>query len=345
MWLLVAAPLACVAVASCGEDAGGSNFGGVDGSIDPSLDGAASPDANVDAAATSAAFRLAHLSPDVGRIDVCYRTSPSEAFTGPLLLGVPAPDAGVADAAPAPMVDAAGDAGDASLDADASDTGGPPPHEPPGLSFPGATGYFYVPASDALEIAVVRATDGTCNTPRARQRVPIDPGMRTTVALMGLAQADAGTAEALALVPFVDDPTPAAGTTRTRFVHAALGTAKSRGPGPLAVEATSQSAVTELSARVEPGHASSPSQVAPVVDVRGYHDGPTMTSGAIHLAEIGDGGFGDSGAVSWISAVGALDLREGATHTGFIVSTGARELAIAWCDDGAPAASCVVLRP
>lgn len=336
----IAASLSVAVPMACGGDGNDMGNTGIDASLPKGGGDAGVGDASSDASTPGALFRLAHLSPDVGRVDVCYRTSPSEAFTGPLILGVPsAVDAGPADV---PTTDAgdAGEAGDAEPDADAST----PPPAPPGVTFPGVTGYFALPASGSIEIAVVRAVDGNCSTPRARQLLTLDPGKRTTVALMGLAQADAGTRQELTLVPFVDDAMPAAGSTRTRFIHAALGGGKSRDLAALAIEAIDQSTVVPLAARVEPAKTASPSTTDPAVGPLGYHDGQPLAVGALHVAEIGDGGA-DAQAVSWLSAVTKLDLRAGATHTGFVVSDPTGDLAILLCDDADDDAGCTLVRP
>lgn len=266
-----------------------------------------------DASALTASFRVAHLAPDVALIDVCYRVSTTEAFTGPLLAELgPPPDAGAA-------VDVASDAG--APDASALLTG---------VSFRRVTNYFTAPNAASIEIAVVNASDASCSTPRARSRVTLDPGKHVTIALMGLAEADAGAIGELALVPFVDDQAASSSGARTRIIHAALGSTSTAASGPFAVNVIDGSVTTSLSSLVQPRKTSSPSGVDPVIDALGYHTGAAIASGSVRLERLADGG-----AAAWVSSAKSLGMTASSVHTAFIVSTAANGLAVVWCDDGA----------
>lgn len=285
-----------------------------DGSTNLGASDAAGPTEAADASVLTASFRVAHLAPDLGMIDVCYRVSTSEAFTGPLLAALsPSPDAGALDAGAGP---------DGSVpDATALLTGVP---------FRGVTNYFTAPNAASIEIAVVSATDASCSTPRARSRVTLDPGKHVTITLMGLAEADAGAIGELALVPFVDDTSPDPSGARSRFIHAALGTNGTSASGPFAVNVIDGAVTTSLSSLVEPRKTSAPSSVDPVISALGYHTGSPITSGSIRLEKLTD-----SGVAAWSSSAKSLDMMVSSVHTGFIVSTAANGLSVVWCDDAA----------
>jgi hypothetical protein len=321
--LLLAFAALVVAAPSCADDDAISDIGSFDGAPPPPAPDAAGlgdgPDGGVLATTT---FRVAHLSPDLGRIDVCYRTSPSDAFTGPMIAA-----SGSADAV------------DAATSADGGDSG----PEPAGVSFPNVTAWFTVQTSGAFEIAVVSASDGSCSTPRARQRITLDPGKRSTVALLGLFGADAGASTSLEIVAFTDDITPAPGAARTRFIHAALGTSKIA-PGPAyRVNAVDGPTVVQLAARVEPKKAASATTVDPAVDTLGYHAGQPLALGSIHLEAINVAV--DAGPAIWASTTHALDMSASSTHTGFLVTEPSGKVAVLWCSDTTPAPSCALLRP
>ncbi len=97
--MLLQAALATYAVA-CSDDAAESAGGIPDDNGSSSL-----PEAGVgrsDAKAPATTLRFAHLSPDFGPVDFCYRTAKSASFEGPVFtegLGTPAHDAGLGDAA------------------------------------------------------------------------------------------------------------------------------------------------------------------------------------------------------------------------------------------------------
>ena len=292
----------------------------------PTPDAAGLDDVTDAGSPATTTFRLAHLSPDVGRIDVCYRTSPSDAFTGPMIAASGNTDASVSvDATPL---------------ADAGDSG----PERAGLSFPNVTTWFTVQTSGAFEIAVASATDGSCSTPRARQRITLDPGKRSTVALLGLFGADAGAAASLDIVAFTDDITPAPGAARTRFIHAALGTSKVVPAPSYAVKAVDGPTIVSLSSRVDAKKASAPTTVDPSIDTLGYHVGQPLALGSLHLEGINVAAI-DAGPALWSSPTQPLDMSASSTHTGFIVTEPNGKLAVLWCNDTTPAASCTLLRP
>ena len=336
--LAAAAPVLFFGGCSSGDDGGGADasFDGV--VTQPPLDGSQPLDGG-DGATSAPLVRVAHLALDVGPLDVCYRTSPSDAFTGPLLVPAGA-DADAADVG-APPSDA-GDAGDAAATSDA----GPAPPGAGALRYATVSAYLPFPAG-SVEIAVVSAWDRSCASPRARLRVTLDPGERATVAMMGVPGADAGTDRELGLVLFVDDVTTAPTHARMRFIHAALGSNK---PGaaqdagvdgtlPLAASALEGSVEVPLAARIDPRHAATPSDEAPLVDALGYHEERPLGSVALRLAAAAD-----AGSFTWTSGVGSLGLAVGSLHTGFVVVDEQRAIAVLWCDDLAATPSCQLVR-
>jgi len=122
---LRAAALATVATLATGGAVGcsTSSSGGSDASDEHPITGV-SPDAGGEDASEGGpttlmtTLRVAQLSSDLGTIDLCYRASAAETFTGPILASAPASsDAGMPD-------DAGPDAADAaSFDAGALDVG------------------------------------------------------------------------------------------------------------------------------------------------------------------------------------------------------------------------------
>ncbi|MEO6572699.1 MAG: DUF4397 domain-containing protein, partial [Polyangiaceae bacterium] len=216
----------------------GSSF---DGSTNLGATDAAAPSPEADPGVLTAMFRVAHLAPDLGMIDVCYRVSTSEAFTGPLLAELSPPlDASTPDS-PTTAVD--GGVPDAATFLT-------------GIPFRAVTNYFTAPTAASIEIAVVSASDASCSTPRARSRITLDPGKHVTITLMGVAEADAGAIGELALVPFVDDTTPDPSGARSRIIHAALGTNGNSASGPFAVNVIDGAVTTSLSSLVDPRKAS-----------------------------------------------------------------------------------------
>ena len=156
-----------------------------------------------------------------------------------------------------------------------------------------------------------------------RDRVTLDPGKSATVTLMGIAAADAGSASALALVAFTDEPTdPAA--ARVRFVNAALGGPSTPPSPPVSVRTGN----VLLAPEVDPGQATLTSTTPPV-DALGYLDAPTVVA----VAPIQLDSLGDAAPHTWTTGFAALDVRPGTTHTGFVVSLDAGALGVAWCTD------------
>jgi hypothetical protein len=309
-----------VAVVHCDASDG---FSGADGGYDSATVvtlGDAGTTYGGDASADHAPlFRVAHLSREVGAIDICYRIAPTDAFTGPLL------------GAASPPV-----AGDASADAktsDASDAAGPR-----ALEFTNVTDYLSAPIATSIEVAVVTLADKTCSTPRARRRIALEPGKRTTFALLGVPNADAGPSE-LGLVPFPDDPTPQPSAARVRFIHAALGSSQSTGdPVSLAVGVQRPTGTLPLTREVEPRHASTPSSVAPIIDLLGYHAAAPIDAARLSITPVTDAMY----LSAWSSPDVELSMSAGSVHTGFIVLDAERTYAIVWCDD--LASRCAPLR-
>ena len=292
----------------------------------PGADASGGSDAQ-DSGAAIVTFRIAHLAPDVGPVDVCYRVSSSEAFTGPLLAALLPPIA---------------DAGFDTLGAEAGSADAMSPAS--GLGFRSVTGFFHVRSAPSLEIAVVGASDGSCSTPRARSRITLDAGKRVTVALLGMAQADAGTIDELGLVPFVDDATPQASSARTRFIHAALG----RPATAFSASALEGTVTIPLAANMEPRKTSTPAGTDPVVDTLGYHSSAAVGAASIQLIDLSD-----AGAPTWTSGSRGLKMLLASVHTAFVVSEPLSGLSIVWCDDasarpvslGDVLTDCVVLHP
>lgn len=335
-WVVLASAAGAAIVAASGGCAGDDASTAADASLDVVvLPGPVDATGNVDGgdgATASTLVRVAHLAPDVGPLDVCWRTAPSEAFTGPLLV-------------PPPIE--AGAALDAATYLDASDAAAPV--APQALVYPSVSGYLELP-SGSVEIAMVSAWDRSCASPRARLRVTFDPGERATLALVGVPGADAGSDRELGLVPLVDDATTDPARARVRLVHAALGSTKlagaldagaGAGVGPLAAAAVVGAAEVPLAARVDPRHAASPSTAPPVVDALGYHLEAPFGAAALLLTPRDP----DAGSVGpWTSGVASLGAAAGSLHTGFVVVDADRGLAVLWCDDLAPAASCALVR-
>jgi len=317
----VAVTVACSSSTS-GADAVGPQLDPAPGEdVDASYDDASNVDAG-SAPPPTGSFRIAHLAADVGAVDVCYRTSSTAAFIGPLVTRQE-PDAGAKLDAGAKK-----DGGDA----DASD----PDAGAAGLSFPSVSAYFAVPVADDVEVAIVSATDRSCAAPRARGHVAIGLGSHVTMAYLGLSSADAGAINELGITAFEDDPRVDADNARARFVNAALGTLKVPPSDALAITVSTSKGEVTVAPRVDPRHATTPSSPPNPVDALGYGTLPLITYGSFICRHLGDAGG------SWASVALPVAMAGGSVHTGFVVSDTKSGFAIVWCDD--IASSCTVAR-
>jgi hypothetical protein len=339
---------------------GASADAGSDGTIVMAGGDSGSEDAESDGSGVlSSTMRLANMSPDLGPVDFCWRVAGSGSFTGPVIAtpldaGVgPGPqdasEAGDAtvdaesldassdepaeDDAPDGAVEGEGDSeSDASLDAagpspDAGETTGDATTSvdagvPLQVAFGAMTAFVELPAIGTLDIALVSPGQLSCNDPAFIGHVTLDPGTPATVAVMGLLGADAGSAAAIVMKSFTDEPTSALGI-QVRFVHAALGWPGGDGPAPpLAVRAGSALLVPEL----DPTEVPAPS-VSPSIDSLGYVTAPTFDAPApIELSSLGD-----ASPRTWTTPFFSLGLVPGTSHTAFVVSLGQGALGIAWC--------------
>ncbi len=102
--------------------------------------------------------------------------------------------------------------------------------------------------------------------------------------------------------------------------------------------------IVTLSARVDAKKASAPTTVDPAIDTLGYHMGQPLALGSLRLEGINVAAI-DAGPALWSSPVHPLDMSASSTHTGFLVTEANGKLAVLWCNDTTPAASCTLLRP
>jgi hypothetical protein len=317
-----------------------------------------------------ATVRIAHLSPDFGPADFCWRVAGSTTYSGPVLYRGPAallPDAGEdgGDAAPSHggdaswVLDATNDAPDAegvsdapSVEAattmDAETEAGPPgaidaaagpaAEAGPlvGVSYGEITSSVRLGAAGTFDIALVRAGATTCMSPRFVAQVTVDPGKHATLAIVGLVadtstEADPG--RALGVASFVDDTQLDLLNARVRLIHAALGWA---GTGPELVVPPLSASVggLEIAGEIDPLHASSMSGY-PLVDALGY----STVAPVLPPAPMSFRGLADASAEAWSTAPIDLDLLGGTLHTGFIVDGPLGSLVLVWCSDAATAAS------
>lgn len=347
---------ACSPSSGNGADASLDHLGIVPGSEGGGDDGGADAQGG-----TQTTLRLANMSPDVGAVDFCWRVSGSATFTGPVLGGsldggMPGGgDAGASDAAQeggggedaadaAEPADATvetgapdeGGASDATTDAfeeDASDAAGASDAaasdaavaQPP-VGFASMSSAVTLPASGTLDIALVAAGRLSCGSPVAVGTVTLDAGKNTTVTVMGLASADAGSASALSIIAFTDELADAS-VAKVRMVHAALGWPDaSDAPAPaLSVRAGS----VVLAPEVDPRHATTQSKMPPV-DALGFASVPSVAGQTVlTLSALGDGA-----AQAWSTGFVGVDVLPGTVHTGFVVTLRAGGLGVAWCGVG-----------
>lgn len=357
---VAAAAPACTPSSGNGADAALDHLGIIPGSEAGGDDGGGDAQGG-----TQTTLRLANMSPDVGAVDFCWRVSGSATFTGPVLGGSldgggpvggesveagPADaglDAGVGDDAADATVpsDATidggepdeGGASDAAMDAtasgDAGDAAGPSDAAPsdaavpqPPVGFGSMSAAVTLPASGTLDIALVAAGRLSCGSP-SWVTVTLDAGKITTLTVMGLAGAEAGSASALSIVAFTDElADPAA--AKVRFVHAALGWPDgSDGPAP-PLSARAGSVV--LAPELQPRRATTPGTMPPV-DALGFASVPPVSGDTVvTLSALDDGGA----ARAWSTGIVGMDALPGTVHTGFVVSLRAGALGVAWCGVG-----------
>jgi hypothetical protein len=162
------AALAALLLAACGDDE--------DTALAPGGDASATAPARV---------RIAHLSPDAPRVDVCLAAAGTGRFGAPVLEGA---------------------------------GGGT------GLAYGEVTRYVEV-AAGSYDVRVVAAAAADCTTPAVPDTagVAVGAGRAYTVAATGLVAPEAGE-PAFALVPFADDTAVSPGKVKLRFIHASPGT-------------------------------------------------------------------------------------------------------------------------
>lgn len=326
MVLLASAALCAGAlyVIACSDDT-------KDEPLDPSTGdaGGTLPEAQVtpkDSEAPATVVRFAHLGAELDAVDFCYRTAKTAAFEGPVIgkdIGGPkrdaGPEAGDGGEDEAGLVDAGED------DASVAD-GGLPSVAPRTV-----TRYLTLEASGALTIALVTPGATSCASPIFTADVTLDPGKLSTVAIVGRHGTDAGSADSLGLVAFIDDGATLPAKARVRMVHAALGTATRPGSPALAARAVGAQTVT-VASRIEPRKIAAPSTTIPV-DSLGYAAIAPVPAPA-QLAVGGAEAVGMDAAVEgWVSEAGDLGLTGASIHTGFIVTGTTTPFEVLWCTD------------
>ena len=310
-----------------------------------------------DAGMLTTTLRLANLSPDLGPIDFCYRAPAMQTFNGPVLSpGMPGMTAG--DAGAEAAADASAETGDAAAPLD----GGPRDATPEAASVPDAsveetgpdtgldagppgvptfqiTSYLQLEGAGTFDFAIVRAGALTCDKPLYTAQATLDSGKSSTLALMGIAAAEAGAGDALRAVTFTDDPTVVMTSFRARFIDAAFGFGMTPTHGAWQVS-LGGGMISSLGV-VPLGDHSAPSSTPPV-DPLGYLTGvPVSPPAALHL-DAAD----DAGAFSWATSSVDLGLAGGSVHTGFIVSDARGLLDVLWCNESnlaTPMMSCALL--
>ena len=320
---------------ACGSGGGSGSDKVDDGDSGPGT----LPDAAVgpsDAQSAATTMRLAHVAPDLGPVDFCYRMAKTSSFQGPVLgggLGATTLDAGTAGDG--------GDASSANLDAGITDAGitdAGTSDEDGGAASVGyrtVSRYLTLEASGPLTIALIAQGATSCAAPLFTADVTLDPGKLSTVAIVGVRGADAGDAP-LSLAAFTDDRTTTTAMARVRMIHAALGVPGGRdAAGALAVRAASAQTVT-IAERVEPKKAGAPSAAVPV-DSLGYATlapVPSPAHLAVGAATMTGPATTDAASDSWVSQAAPLDLRGGSLHTGFVLTGQEQQpFEVLWCTD------------
>jgi len=324
---------------ACGDGGEGPDGSGGDGDGGPS----SLPDAAVgpsEGGAPATTMRLAHLAEALGPVDFCYRTAKTSSLVGPVLsrgIGVPKrdagndggdPDAGDPDAADLDAADP--DAGDAGARAVAPRT---------------VSRYLSLEAAGALTVALVEPGATSCASPLFSGDVTLDPGKLSTVAIVGVRDADASSEATLGIVAFIDDRSTVPDKARVRMVHAALGAGARAASGALAVRAVG--AQTHVVAeRLEPRKAAAPSTAVPV-DALGYATIAPVPAPAQLAVGAATAMGSDASVESWVSAAGELALQGGSLHTGFVLTGDATPFEVLWCSDTSTAGeltSCTLVR-
>jgi len=343
---------------ACGGD-GGSGSGKPD---DSDAGPGSLPDAAVepsDGQSAATTMRLAHLAPDLGPVDFCYRMAKTSSFEGPVLGdglgGATSDDSGANDGGASEGGDGGGagdplDAGEADAgDADAGEAGAD--GGAPSVAYRSVSRYLTLDASGPLTIALIAPGATSCATPLFTADVTLDPGKLSTVAIVGLSGADADAGDAaLSLVAFTDDRATTPAMTRVRMIHAALGIPGGRAAsGALAVRASSSQTVT-VADHVEPKKAGTPSATVPV-DSLGYATlapFPSPAQLAVGAAAMTGPATTDGGSDSWVSQPAELDLTGGSLHTGFVLTGQDQQpFEVLWCTDtstSGDSTTCVVVR-
>jgi hypothetical protein len=294
-------PLAAAALAlpgsACGDGGLAGDFADTDAqSQTPPIEGGFTGD---DGGATTTTLRLAHLAPELGAIDFCWRPVDTGAFEGPVFGGaMPAVDGG----------DASADA-----DADADEAEAAAPH---GVVFRTVSTYQTLARAGAITIAIVLRDAGSCANPIVTGDVTLDAGKLSTVVVLGRGT-DAG-ASSLGVVAFTDDRTTTADMARVRLVHAALAA------GTLAVRASSGTTVTLADALL-------PRKTTSMVPLGYATVTPVPPPASIAITETAP--LGDAAAAAWQSSSGDLGLVGGSIHTGFVLDGEGAPFEVLWCTD------------
>jgi hypothetical protein len=332
---------------ACG-DSGGSGSGSTDtgdGGFTSLPEAAVGP---TDAESPATTMRLAHVAPDLGAVDFCYRMATTSSFQGPVLNGGLGSsvkhDAG------------ARDGGDASVglpDLDAgnrSDGEGGPDAGAASVSYRTVSRYLTLEAAGPLTIALVAPGAASCATPLFVADVTLDPGKLSTVAITSEPKGDGGAA-GLALVAFIDDRMTLPNKARVRMIHAALGTsAKRTSTDALSARASGASGAQTVSIadRVEPKKAASPSATVPI-DSLGYATlAPVPSPAQLAVGAAASPTASDASIDAWVSDGVELGLRGASLHTGFILTgEGKPSFEVLWCTDTSTSGdrtTCVLVR-
>jgi hypothetical protein len=305
-------------------------------------------------------MRFGHLVPGLGPISVCF-LAPGSSMWSPLFI---TPSVGEDGGAPDGESDAPSDArddrgpdgapSDAAHEASMYDgelADGPGADVVPRADAGSGSGaaldpltmsrYYRLEGAGTFELAILPAGAGSCTRAYFAQSVTLDSDQYTTIVL---AQTQAGVlaspssylsdgADAgvpFGLLTFTDEPSPISEAARTRFVSAVIPAGPDGGAGPLSVSVLDSTAdLVPLAAVIPPDQVSAPSQLPPVVDALGYHDGYALAG----LLAFRIGPAGDAATLAWTSVAGELDLHAGTTHTAFILSAAEDPFQVLWCDD------------
>jgi hypothetical protein len=325
----------------------------------------------------STQIRIGHLVPELGPIGLCILFPGSTTWTplhGPSMVG----DAGTmsdaeagasdADADAGGAVDAALDTGladaaadhglvDGGLDADrALDADGASPRDAhhgdasassAQLAPLTLTRYLHLDAAGTFELAVLPVGAASCSEAYFTQAVTLDSDLLTTIVLVQTRPGPLGTPRSylgdesvpFGLLTFTDELGTGSELARTRFINTVIPSAAEAGTGALSIAILNTTAdLAPLASVVEPDMATSPSQVPPIVDAFGYHDGYAMSGACSDASSIGCLSLriapaGGGTALPWTSASEDLGLGPGSVHTAFILSGVGVEFKVLWCSD------------